>query len=63
MKYPVVLIQSITAFVIGIVCLVLGINTGFSGPDGTLFLIVCVVLIAVGVLAFVYWMRKGAKGR
>lgn len=58
MKYPVVFNQSITAFVIGIVCLILGVNTGFSGSDGTLFLVVCVVLIAAGILTFVYWLRK-----
>lgn len=58
MKYPVLLIQSITAFIIGSVCLILGVNTGFSGSDGTLFLMVCVVLIVVGILTFVYWLRK-----
>jgi hypothetical protein len=40
--------------VIGVVCLIFGINTGFSGADGALFSIVRVALIAVGVLAFVY---------
>lgn len=57
-KYPVLLIQSIAAFILGIACLVLGLGTGFSGSDGLLFLIVCIVLIVVGVLAFAYWLRR-----
>jgi uncharacterized membrane protein len=57
-KYPVLLIQSITAFILGVACLVLGLGAGFSGSDGLLFLIVCIVLIVVGVLGFAYWLRK-----
>lgn len=57
-KYPVLLIQSITAFVLGVACLVLGLGAGFSGSDGLLFLIVCIVLLVVGVLAFAHWLRK-----
>lgn len=58
MKYPVVLMQAITAFLLGVVCLTLGVGTGFSGSDGVLFLVVSITLIGVGVLAFFYWLRK-----
>lgn len=66
MESPVLRIQAVTACVLGVACLVLGVGVGVGGGFAGASLVVCVVVMVVGVVAFMYLLRRGrarADGR